>query len=159
MTVYKKREMEKFASRSLNIDENRLLIFQLVEHYSLTIIMINALDKCDSKKRTNLLKILELILQKSSSLMKIFVSNQNDQDIVLRLLDYPNFELSSKMNKDNISLFFIAEIDNFIKKKKLLALNTNKENLKLKIIKQITKKADEMSVLCSNASHVYVPLM
>ena len=151
--------MDGFASGSLKIDENRLLIFQLVEHYSLTIIVINAFDECDPERRTDLLKILESILQESSNLVKIFVSSRNDQDIVLYLRDYSNLELSSDMNKDDISSFVIAETDNLIKKKKLLALSIDKENLKMKIIKQVTKKADGMSVLCSNASHVYAPLM
>ena len=159
VAVYKKREMEGFASGSLSIDESRLLILQLVEHYPLTTIVIDALDECDPERRTDLLETLESILQESSGLVKIFVSSRDDQDIVLRLLDYPNLELSSEMNKDDISSFVIAETDNLVKRKKLLALSTNKENLKIEIIEQVTKKADGMSVLCSNASHVYVPLM
>lgn len=37
--------------------------------------------------------------------------------------------------------------------------STNKWNMKIEIIEQVTKKADGMSVLCSNASHVYASLM
>ena len=159
VAVYKKREMEGFASGSLSIDESRLLILQLAEHYPLTTIVIDTLDECDPERRTDLLETLESILQKSSGLVKIFVSSRDDQDIVLRLLDYPNLELSSEMNKDDISSFVIAETDNLIKRRKLLALSTNKENLKMEIIEQVTKKADGISVPCSSASHVYAPLM
>jgi hypothetical protein len=46
-----------------------------------------------------------------------------------------------------------------MKRKKLLALSINKKKLKIEIIEQITKNADEMSVLFNNASHVDVSLM
>ena len=45
------------------------------------------------------------------------------------------------------------------KRKKLLSWSSNKEKLKIEIIEQVTKKADGMLVLFSNASHVYAPLM
>ena len=159
MAAYKKREMEGFASGSLSIDESRLLILQLAEYYSLITIVIDALDECDPEKRTDFLEILKSILQESSSLVKIFVSSRDDQDIVLHLRDCLNLELSSEMNKNDISSFVSAETYNLIKRKKLLALSTNKEKLKIEIIEQVTKKADGMSVLSSNASHVYAPLM
>ena len=159
VAAYKKREMEGSASESLCINESRLLILQLAEHYQLTTIVIDALDECDPERRTVLLETLELILQESSSLVKIFVSSRDDQDIVLSLRDYPNLELLSGMNKDDISSFITAETDNLIKRKRLLALSTNKEKLKIEIIEQVTKNADGMSVLSSNASHIYAPLM
>lgn len=159
MAAYKKREIEGFASGSLSIDESRLLILQLVEYYPLTIIVIDALDECDSEKRTDLLETLESILQESSSLVKIFVSSRDDQDIVLHLRDYPNLELSSEMNKNDISSFVIAETNNLIKRKKLLALSTNKEKLKIEIIEQVTSQAGGMLVLFSTANHAYASLM
>lgn len=154
VAVYKEREMEGFASGSLSIDESRLLILQLVEHYPLTTIVIDALDEYDPKRRTDLSEILDSILQEFSSLVKIFVSSRDDEDVVLHLRDYPNLELSSEMNKNDISSFVTVETNNLIKRRKLLASSTNKEDLKIEIIEQVTKKADGMSVLCSNASHV-----
>ncbi|KAH6662692.1 hypothetical protein B0J14DRAFT_685218 [Halenospora varia] len=144
VAAYKKQEMEGFASGSLGIDESRALILQLVKHYLLTTIMIDALDKCDLERRADLLETLELILQESSSLVKIFVSSRRDHDIVLHLQDYPNLKLSSEMNKDDISSFVTTKTYNLIKRKKLLALSTNKENLKTEIIKQVTKNTDGM---------------
>lgn len=148
-----------FASGSLSIDESRALILQLVEHYPLTTIVIDALDECDPERRSDLLEILELILQESSSLVKIFVSSRDDYDIVLHLRDYPNLELSSEKNMDDISSFVTAETSNLIKKKKLLALSTNKEKLKIEIIDQVTKNANGMLVLPSFATYVCALLM
>jgi len=85
VATYKKRESEGFASGSLRIDESRALIIQLIEHYPLTTIIIDALDECDSDSRADLLETLETILQESSSMVKIFVSSRDDQDIVCHL--------------------------------------------------------------------------
>ena len=159
VAAYKKREMEGFASGSLDIDESRLLILQLIEYYSLTTIVIDALDECDPERRTDLLETLRVVLQESSSLVKIFVSSRDDQDIVLHLRDYPNLELSSEKNKEDISLFVTTETYNLIERKKLLALSTNKKKLKIEIIEHVTKNADGMLVLFSNASYICTSLM
>jgi hypothetical protein len=144
VAAYTKREKEGFASGSLGLEESRALILQLVEHYQLTTIVIDALDECDPERRADLLETLEEILQESSSLIKIFVSSRDDQDIVLHLRDYPNLELSSDKNMDDITSFVAAETHTLIKRQKLLALSSNKENLKSEIIEQVTKGANGM---------------
>ena len=144
VAAYTKREQEGFASGSLGIEESRALILQLVEHYQLTTIVIDALDECDPERQADLLETLEEILQESSSLVKIFVSSRDDQDIVLHLRDYPNLELSSDKNMDDITLFVAAETSTLIKRRKLLAFSSNKEHLKTEIIEQVTKGANGM---------------
>jgi hypothetical protein len=144
IAAYTKREKEGFASGSLGIEESRALILQLVEHYQLTTIVIDALDECDPKRRADLLETLEEILQESSNLVKIFVSSRDDQDIVLHLRDYPNLELSSDKNMDDITSFVRAETHNLIKRRKLLALSSNMESLKTEIIDKVTEGAKGM---------------
>ena len=147
VAAYRKREAEGFASGSLRLDESLALIIQLVDHYPLTTIVIDALDECDSEKRGDLLESLETILKESSSLVKIFVSSRDDQDIVWHLQNYPNLELSSDKNKGDITSFVRAETQSLIQKRKLLHLSSNKEELKEIIIEQVTKGANGMSVL------------
>jgi hypothetical protein len=159
VAAYKKREMEAFASGSLDIDESRALIIQLTERYPLTTIVVDALDECDPERRADLLETLESILLESSSLVKVFVSSRDDQDIVLQLQHYPNLELSSGKNKDDISSFVTAETQSLIKSKKLLRLSSNKEKLKTEIIEHVTKNADGMSVLPSIESRICIPLI
>ena len=144
VAVYTKRDKEGFASGSLSIEESLALIIELVEQYQLTTIVIDALDECDPERQVDLLESLEEILQKSSSLVKIFVSSRDDQDIVLHLRDYPNLELSSDKNMDDITSFVAAETHTLIKRRKLLALSSDKESLKPQIIKQVTKGANGM---------------
>jgi hypothetical protein len=144
VTTYRGREAEGFASGPLRMDESTALIIQLVEYYPLTTIVIDALDECDPDKRADLLEALEEILRKSSRLVKIFVSSRDDQDIVCHLQDYPNLELASNRNMDDISSFVRAETQGLIRRKKLLRFSTNKEGLKDDIIDQVTKGAGGM---------------
>jgi hypothetical protein len=144
VATYKKREIEGFASGSLRIDESRALLIQLIEHYPLTTIVIDALDECNPENRADLLETLEQILQESSCLVKIFVSSRNDRDIVYHLQEYPNLELTSNRNSDDITSFVRAETEDLIKRRKLLHLSANKEELKEIIIQRITSGADGM---------------
>ncbi|KAH8589487.1 hypothetical protein B0O99DRAFT_333678 [Bisporella sp. PMI_857] len=144
VAIYRKREAEGYASGSLRIDESRALIIQLVEHYPMTTIVIDALDECDPENRADLLETLEAVLRESSNLVKIFVSSRNDQDIVLHLQNYPNLELSSDRNNNDIALFVRAETKDLIRKRKLLHLSINKSELQEAIVEQVTKGANGM---------------
>jgi hypothetical protein len=156
---YKKREIEGFASGSLRIEESGALIIQLVEHYPLTTIVIDALDECDPEKRGDLLETLETLLRESSRLVKIFVSSRDDQDIVYHLQDYPSLELVSDRNKDDIASFVKAETQDLIRERQLLHYSINKEELTETIIEQITKGAGGMYVLSRLLSAAYVLLI
>jgi len=159
VTAYRTREMDGFASGTLGIDESRALIIQLAEKYPLITIVIDALDECDPDRRADLLTTLERILQESPNLVKIFVSSRDDQDIVWHLRNYPNLELSSNNNGNDITSFVRNETQELIKNGKLLRFSTNKEELKGNILKQVTKGANGMSVLSSMASHDGVSLI
>lgn len=144
VAAYNKREIEGFASGSLSIDESSALIIQLAEQFPITTIVIDALDECDPEKRADLLEALESILRESASLVKIFVSSRDDQDIVWHLRSYPNLELSSGKNKDDIISFVQRETDSLVRRGKLLRWSTDKENLRTKIMEKVTEDADGM---------------
>jgi hypothetical protein len=146
ITAYSKKEAEGFASGKLRINESCALILQLVEHYPLTTIAIDALDECDPEKRGDLLDTLETILRESSHLVKIFVSSRDDQDIVYHLKDYPNLEISSDRNMDDIVAFIKTETRALITKGKLLRFSSNQDELERLIIDHITKGASGMYV-------------
>ena len=142
--TYKEKEAQAFASGALGIEESCKLIIQLIEHYPLTTIVIDALDECDPGKRADLLENLEIILQQSSNLIKVFVSSRDDQDIVFHLQDYPNLEIASDRNRDDIVAFARAEVKDLVKKKKLLRYSLAKEELMELIIDNVIKGAAGM---------------
>lgn len=141
---YQQKEAQGFASGPLDIDESCALIIQLAERYSMIILLIDALDECDPGKRDNLLDSLEKILQESSGLIKIFISSRDDQDIVFTLKDYPNLEIASDRNRDDVARFVRAEVQKLVKKGKLLRYSHAKKELTELIIEEVIEGAAGM---------------
>jgi hypothetical protein len=144
IATYRKREEDGFASGSLRIGESCELIIRLGQHYPLITIIIDALDECDPESRADLLSTLEKILRHSSTLVKIFLSSRDDQDIVCRLKDYPSLDISSDKNMADIASFVRAETQRLMLERKLLRSSSNKEELQESIIYQVTKGASGM---------------
>jgi hypothetical protein len=141
---YQRTEAEGFASGPLRVEESYALIIQLVEHYPLTTIIIDALDECDPETRADLIETLERVLQESTRLVKIFISSRDDQDIVCHLQGYPSLEIASYKNKDDIAAFVRAETNNLVQRRKLLKFSSSKEQLQKLIIDQVIEGANGM---------------
>ena len=141
---YQQKETQGFPSGPLDIDESCALIIQLAEHYPMIILILDALDECDPETRANILDCLEKILQESSGLIKIFISSRDDQDIVFTLKDYPNLEIVSDRNRDDVAKFVRAEVQKLVKKGKLLRYSHAKEEFTELIIKEVIKGAAGM---------------
>jgi len=92
-------------------------------------------------------------------LVKIFLSSQDDQDIVIHLQSYPNLELSSDKNRDNIKSFVTAETEDLIKKRKLLRSSKHKEQLGRLIIEEVMEGARSMSVYLTSPAMFVSPNM
>jgi hypothetical protein len=141
VSLFEEKEAEGFASGSLQMDESLQLILQLIEQYPITTIVIDAMDECNPEKRHELLKALEKILQNSSSLVKIFVSSRNDQDIVLRLRHYPNLEIDSQRNGDDIARFVNKQTQQLVQDGKLLQYSNSKTEMKKLIVDKVIEGA------------------
>jgi hypothetical protein len=144
LDLYKKKETEGFASGSLCLEESCALTIQLTEQYPLTIIVIDALDECDPGKRGDLLRALEQILQKSTSLVKIFVSSRDDRDIVFRFQHYPNLEIKSDRNSDDIAAFVKDQTERLIEYGELLQYSDSQTEMKELILKKVIAGANGM---------------
>ncbi|KAL5384500.1 hypothetical protein DPSP01_005298 [Paraphaeosphaeria sporulosa] len=144
VNLYREKEAEGFASGSLQMDESLNLVLQLIAHYPLTTIVIDAMDECDPQKRHELLKALEKILQKSSSLVKIFVSSRKDQDIVLRLRNYPNLEIDSRRNGDDIARFVNDKVEELVEDGRLLPYSDSETEMKKLIVDKVIEGATGM---------------
>lgn len=139
------RKGQGFSSRGLQIEESCELITNSVEHYSMTTIVIDALDECDPEKREMLLDGIESLLQNSSlGLVKVFLSSRDDQDIVCTLRDYPHLDLVSSRKSGDIEAFVREETDKLLKKRRLLRNSHAKEALKILINDSVSRGADGM---------------
>ncbi|KAF2235084.1 hypothetical protein EV356DRAFT_135445 [Viridothelium virens] len=144
VNLFKKKEEEGFASGSLQLDDSRTLILQLIKQYPLTTIIIDAVDECDPQKRREFLRILEQILQNASSLVKMFISSRNDQDIVLLLKDYPNLEIDSRKNSNDIARFVEDQTKQLIKNGDLLQYSTSPADMEELIVSKVVEGAGGM---------------
>ena len=142
--LYNKERDEDFISGPLQLDQTLQLVMQLIELYPRTTIILDAFDECDPATRLDLLRALEHILQHSCSLVKIFVSSRNDQDIVMQLNGYLHLEIDSRRNSNDIAQFVNAEVERLIKDGKLLRNSKCKDDMKGMIIRKVTEDAAEM---------------
>lgn len=141
---YTKREREAFAHKSLRLQESRDLILQLAKHYPVVTIIVDALDECNPPTLSKLLNAMESILKGSSSLVKILVTSRDDKEIVYKLQAYPNLELSSNRNSGDIARFVESETDSMVESGALLRYSTSREELRQRIIKEVTNGAHGM---------------
>lgn len=102
---YKVYEDEGSVGGPLTLKEITNLLLKLVQYYPAVTIILDALDECNPEVWFNFLGLLECILRESPILVKIFVFNRNDQDIVCNLQRYPNLEVSSDKNLKDIKFF------------------------------------------------------
>jgi hypothetical protein len=142
--LYDEEEAEGFVSGQPQLDQSLKLIMQLIELYPQTTIILDALDECDPATRLDLLRALEHILKHSCSLVKVFVSSRNDQDIVLQLNGYLNLEIDSRRNSNDIAQFVNAEVERLIKDGKLLRNSNSRDDMKEMIIRKVTTGAAQM---------------
>ena len=124
--------------------ESYALIIQLAERFPMILIIIDALDECDPGKRAELLQKLEMILRESPSLVKIFLSCRDDQDIIYELQDYPNLEIGVERNRADIKYFVETEVYRLFEERKLLRFSPAKKELKALIIERVTQGAAGM---------------
>jgi hypothetical protein len=144
VSLYNQKEEEAFASGSLRLKEIRTLTIQLAEYYPLVTIIIDALDECDPDNREDLVDTLETILQESTTLIKVFISSRDDQDIVFRLKQYPNLEISCNRNSKDLNNFIQHKTKELIRKRKLLKYTQSRERMETFIVNGIAKKAAGM---------------
>lgn len=133
---------EACEPEKLSIRECENLIVALLKHNPATIV-IDALDECDPLRRHELLKTLDNLIQRSASVVKIFVSSRNDNDIVCWLTVSPNIIIQASKNDADIISFVHSEVNQTIENKRLLRGRISKE-LKHQIITTLLRGAQGM---------------
>lgn len=144
--TYKKRKEEAdndgCEPTKLTLQECIELILALLETNP-AIIIIDALDECDPARRHELILALDTICKESASLVKVFVSSRDDQDIVCRLSNSPNVYIHAADNREDIESFIRLKVNQSIKDETLLRGNVT-EALKNRIISKLSEGAQGM---------------
>lgn len=155
---YKRRREEADEDGSdverLDVSETTQHITDAVAEMPVTII-IDALDECHPDQRHQLLQALDLLLEKSAHLVKVFVSSRDDIDIVLKLRKHRNIYIGVDDNKQDINRFIQSEVQKVQSEGRLLKGMVSSE-LQDSITKSLATKAQGMCVAFQNYDRLKV---
>ena len=142
----RREEADKDGSdvECLDLFETTQHITDAVGEMPVTII-IDALDECHPDQRHQLLQALDLLLEKSAHLVKVFVSSRDDIDIVLKLHKHRNICIGVEDNKQDINMFIQSEIQKVQSEGRLLKGVVSSE-LQYSITETLARKAQGMYV-------------
>ena len=126
ITKYNKYHDVGVKPRRLESSECVELILALTDENPATII-IDALDECDAAHRHILMDALDEIMQRSSNIVKIFISSRDNGDIVCRLSGSPNLYISVEDNQEDIESFIDNQMEIAVASKRLLRGRVSEE--------------------------------
>ncbi|KAF5591597.1 het-E-1 heterokaryon incompatibility protein [Fusarium subglutinans] len=89
---------------TLDVSTCERLIRELIEGYSRTTIILDALDECDRNTREELIGVLGNLTNGSSKL-RVFISSRPDEDILRHFKGTPTMEIEATDNEEDISSF------------------------------------------------------
>ena len=138
----KEADEEELEISSFDISETIDRIVEIASEMPVTI-LIDALDECRSGQRHELLNALDILLDRSAHLVKVFVSSRDDIDIVLSLQKRPNIYINTNDNKADIRRFIKCEIQKAQRDRRLLK-GTASPRLTSLITEHLTVKAGGM---------------
>ncbi|KAH7363777.1 hypothetical protein BKA65DRAFT_472146 [Rhexocercosporidium sp. MPI-PUGE-AT-0058] len=142
--LYEEMEGQGSASGTLDIDESKELILALVNLYPVTTIIIDALDECCANERSVILNFIRMIVEESSSLVRIFISSREDGDIVFHLDRFPNMRISSGKNQVDIDAFVASETSLLVKPGYLLRNSARQQELAEEVATKVAAQASGM---------------
>lgn len=130
----------------MSIDDATETLSEIISDRPLTYIIIDALDECEKETRQDLALALALarMLEHCTSLVKIFVSSRDDQDIKVSMDRYPEIKIQARDNKDDIRLYVENTVDRLILDRKLLPTDTVSDDLRLLIKERLRDGAQGM---------------
>jgi hypothetical protein len=132
------------GARKLSLEESVELILELAEENPATIV-IDALDECDPTRRHELFESLDEIVQRSTNVVKVFISSRNDGDIVCRLANSPNIYIDSTLNGEDMRRFISLEVTKAIHLKRILGGQVS-YSLEKRIVDTLSQGAQGMYV-------------
>jgi len=142
--AYRQREREARGRRpeKLALEECTEVILELVEENP-AIIVIDALDECDPVRRQDLVLALRRIISESASVIKIFISSRDDEDIVQWMSMASEVYIRADDNTRDIEAFINFELERAIREKRILYGKVS-ESLRAEIIQTLNSKANGM---------------
>ncbi|KAJ5350029.1 hypothetical protein N7541_007756 [Penicillium brevicompactum] len=108
-------------------DQCMELIQECLDGYGRTTLIVDALDECDRRSQSSIIKALNSFLANSKNPVKIFISSRPDSDIRNRLKDSPTIAVSASSNQRDIKLYLEAELQEMANDQTFLNAGTVKQ--------------------------------
>lgn len=99
--------LNKSGTRAAESDELVPILLAVLEKFSRVYMFIDGLDERRKEERSRVLSMINLVVRSCCSVVKIFVTSQQEVDIAVSLKEFPRLEVSA----DRISI----DIGSFIK--------------------------------------------
>jgi Cdc6-like AAA superfamily ATPase len=137
--LYNQKRREGFSSNKLSFAESEALLFQLIQPYSRTFLVLDALDECDKSLRGQLIEAFNRLLSASKGL-SIFISSRRDADIKYQFEKKANIGIEATDNQNDIITFVTEKIESSQLKRRIKI----PEGLQRDIIQTILDKSRGM---------------
>ena len=108
--LYNKKQGSGFASDSMDTEEIKNSLMELVQIYPQTTLIVDALDECNKQTRAQFVGILDMVIRQSPRPVKIFVSSRPDRDIKYRFESGQNVGIKATDNRKDIEKFIDDKI-------------------------------------------------
>jgi ankyrin repeat domain-containing protein 50 len=136
---YTTKRQSGFSSTQLTYSEAESLLEELMQAYSKIILVLDALDECNSKTRSALIETFDRLIKVNPTL-KIFISSRRDDDIQYILNQKVNLGIEATDNGKDIQKFVCTQLDeNQWRRRRPLS-----EGLRKEITEIIFSKSDGM---------------
>jgi hypothetical protein len=142
LEAYKKKESKANASKEFASDECQDLIRSLFAIHPQITILIDGLDEMSVTDREEVLAFLKDVVQFQPSLVKVFISSRDSQDIKEEMEDAPNLYIRPIDNLPDIRRFVDREVEEFVKKKRKIL--ENPDGMRYEMVSALMSKADGM---------------
>ncbi|QYT03017.1 ANK_REP_REGION domain-containing protein [Trichoderma simmonsii] len=106
-TIYLKARKEK---RGLSTIECETALIELINFYSRTILVLDALDECEMDTRETLARVLRNLVDKGKGTIKVFIASRKEADIEEHLGLRKLVEISTADNKEDIEKYVEEEV-------------------------------------------------
>lgn len=136
-------KLKKSGLRKLPLSEATQRIIELTETYPGIVIIIDAIEECDSKARWELLDTLEVIFSRSENPVKVFLSSRSHEDIASQLQDWPKILIKKDDNAKDIERFIDHQVKQAITSRRILRGRISDE-LNEHLVATLTKGAQGM---------------
>lgn len=146
-TKYMEKKRQGFLSNSLSLTECQELLIKMISQFSMTILILDALDECEEDSRHSFMAVLNRFVEQNLP-VRIIISSRPDDDISAEFRDGTNFKLSATDNSYDIMTFVQGKMEEYrnSKKSKRRMNSAISEKLEKQIIDVFKDKSDGMLV-------------